>query len=82
MRWNYTSPEKKYFISDGTTLWVYEEVNKQAFQQNLKDQVLPVAVDRFEQRQPGLAREPARGDPVLDRRGGVDEVPGAGPHSR
>lgn len=44
MRWDYAKPEKKYFISDGTTLWVYEEVNKQAFEQSLKDQVLPVAI--------------------------------------
>jgi outer membrane lipoprotein carrier protein len=44
MRWDYTKPEKKYFISDGTTLWVYEEASKQAIQQSLQDQILPVAV--------------------------------------
>jgi outer membrane lipoprotein carrier protein len=44
MRWDYEKPEKKYFISDGTTLWVYEEANKQAFQLSLKDQILPVAI--------------------------------------
>ena len=44
MRWDYTRPEKKYFISDGTTLWVYEEAAKQVFKQSLKDQILPVAV--------------------------------------
>jgi len=44
MRWDYDKPEVKYFISDGTTLWVYETSTKQAFQQNLKDQILPVAV--------------------------------------
>ncbi len=44
MRWDYQTPEKKYFISDGTTLWVYEPASKQAFQQSLKDQILPVAV--------------------------------------
>ena len=44
MRWDYTKPEKKYFISDGTTLWVYEKANKQAFKQDLKGQLLPVAV--------------------------------------
>jgi chaperone LolA len=44
MRWDYVKPEKKHFISDGKTLWVYEEAEKQAFQQNLEDQVLPVAV--------------------------------------
>jgi outer membrane lipoprotein carrier protein len=44
MRWDYAKPEKKYFISDGTTLWVYEEANKQAFQQTLQNTVLPVAI--------------------------------------
>jgi chaperone LolA len=44
MRWDYDKPEKKYFISDGTTLWVYEEAERQAYQQSLRDQVLPVAV--------------------------------------
>ncbi len=44
MRWDYMTPEKKHFISDGTTLWVYEVANKQAFQQSLQDQVLPVAI--------------------------------------
>jgi outer membrane lipoprotein carrier protein len=44
MRWDYTSPDKKYFISDGTTLWVYEESLKQAMKQDLKDMLLPVAI--------------------------------------
>lgn len=44
MRWDYVKPEKKYFISDGTTLWVYEEAAKQAFEKTLKDEILPVAV--------------------------------------
>lgn len=44
MRWDYKGPEKKHFISDGTTLWVYEPAQKQAFQQSLADQILPVAV--------------------------------------
>jgi len=44
MRWDYDKPEKKYFISDGTTLWVYEEAAKQAFEKSLKDEILPVAV--------------------------------------
>ena len=39
MRWDYAKPEKKYFISDGTTLWVYEEAAHQAIQQSLKDQI-------------------------------------------
>jgi outer membrane lipoprotein carrier protein len=44
MRWDYVKPEKKYFISDGTTLWVYEEEAKQAFEKSLKEEILPVAV--------------------------------------
>ena len=44
MRWDYAAPETKHFISDGTTLWVYEPKNKQAYKQDLKNTVLPVAV--------------------------------------
>lgn len=44
MRWDYKKPEVKYFISDGTTLWVYEKQSQQAFKQDLKDQILPVAI--------------------------------------
>ena len=44
MRWDYQKPEPKYFISDGKVLWVYEAAQKQAFQQPLEDQILPVAV--------------------------------------
>jgi outer membrane lipoprotein carrier protein len=44
MRWDYKQPEKKHFISDGTTLWVYEEDAAQAYMQPLADVVLPVAV--------------------------------------
>ena len=44
MRWDYKTPTIKYFISDGTTLWVYDQPSRQAFQQSLKDQILPVAV--------------------------------------
>jgi outer membrane lipoprotein carrier protein len=44
MRWDYKGPEKKHFISDGTTLWVYEPAQKQAIEQSLEDQILPVAV--------------------------------------
>ena len=44
MRWDYATPEKKHFISDGATLWIYEPAAKQAGRQDLKDTVLPVAV--------------------------------------
>src|SRR5690606_24548164 len=44
MRWDYAKPEKKYIISDGTTLWIYEETFKQAYKADLKNQLLPVAI--------------------------------------
>lgn len=44
MRWDYHKPHEKYFISDGKTLWVYEPMHRQAFQQDLAEQILPVAV--------------------------------------
>jgi outer membrane lipoprotein carrier protein len=44
MRWDYKKPDEKYYIADGTTLWVYEKANKQAFQQDMKNELLPVAV--------------------------------------
>lgn len=48
MRWDYQSNDKrkvkKSFISDGTTLWAVEHDNKQVFVQDLKDNMLPVAI--------------------------------------
>jgi len=47
MRWDYKGKKikvKKSFISDGTTLWAVEHDNKQVFIQDLKDNMLPVAV--------------------------------------
>jgi outer membrane lipoprotein carrier protein len=44
MRWDYQAPDIKYYISDGTTLWVYEKANKQAIKQSLENQLLPVAI--------------------------------------
>jgi outer membrane lipoprotein carrier protein len=46
MRWDYKRPEndQKFFVSDGEVLWVYEKTQKQAYQQSLQDQILPVAV--------------------------------------
>src|SRR5262245_57990795 len=44
MRWDYKTPTTKHFISDGTTLWVYEPEAKQAFKQSLGNTLLPVAV--------------------------------------
>src|SRR4051794_39311067 len=31
MRWNYDKPEPKAYVADGTTLWLYEPEDKQAF---------------------------------------------------
>lgn len=44
MRWDYTSPSKKMFLSDGNTLWVYEPEENQAFKRALKSSQLPVAL--------------------------------------
>jgi outer membrane lipoprotein carrier protein len=40
MRWNYASPERKAFISDGKVLWVWEPADKQAFRNPLDDKSL------------------------------------------
>ncbi len=74
MRWDYKKPEQKFFISDGTVLWVYEPEAKQAFQQTLEDQTLPVAItflygkgDLSEEFVPALdpGKYGAKGDLVL-----------------
>jgi outer membrane lipoprotein carrier protein len=44
MRWDYAKPEKKHFICDGTTLWVYEPEDQQAFRQEIKASNLSAAV--------------------------------------
>src|SRR5262249_43161783 len=44
MRWDYKTPEKKLFVSDGKTLWLYEPEDNQAFKQSLTDSALPTAV--------------------------------------
>jgi outer membrane lipoprotein carrier protein len=44
MRWNYTQPEPKMYLADGTTLWLYEPEDKQAFKQDLKSSQLPAAL--------------------------------------
>ena len=44
MRWNYTQPDPKMYLSDGTTLWLYEPEDKQAFKQDLKASQLPAAL--------------------------------------
>ena len=44
MRWEYSKPTKKFFIADGTDLWVYEPEEKQAYKQTMEDSQLPVAI--------------------------------------
>ena len=44
MRWDYETPEKKLFVSDGKVLWVYEPEDQQAFRQTLSESALPTAV--------------------------------------
>lgn len=44
MRWDYDPPNPKLLISDGTTLWVYEPQESQAFKRALKTSQLPVAL--------------------------------------
>jgi outer membrane lipoprotein carrier protein len=44
MRWNYDKPEPKTYVADGTTLWLYEPEDKQAFKQDLKSSQLPAAL--------------------------------------
>ncbi|HNK43256.1 MAG TPA: outer membrane lipoprotein chaperone LolA [Pseudomonadota bacterium] len=44
MRWDYEKPEKKLFVADGTTLWVYEPDDEQAYKQSLSSSQLPAQV--------------------------------------
>src|SRR4051794_39240662 len=44
MRWNYEKPEAKVYLADGSTLWLYEPEDKQAFKQDLKSSQLPAAL--------------------------------------
>lgn len=44
MRWDYEKPEKKLFVADGVTLWVYEPEDEQAYKQPLNSSQLPAQV--------------------------------------
>lgn len=44
MRWDYNTPQKKVFVSNGDTLWVYEPEKNQAYKKSLKDSELPIAI--------------------------------------
>lgn len=40
MRWDYTQPDKVYYVSDGDVLWSYEVTTKQAIKMGVKDSEL------------------------------------------
>ena len=40
MRWDYTQPDKVYYVSDGDILWSYEVASKQAIKMGIKDSEL------------------------------------------
>lgn len=44
MRWDYAKPEKKLMVSDGSTLWVYQPDDEQAYRQDLRGNALPAQV--------------------------------------
>jgi outer membrane lipoprotein carrier protein len=37
MRWDYTQPDKVYYVSDGDVLWSYEVATRQAIKMGIKD---------------------------------------------
>ena len=40
MRWDYTQPDRVYYVSDGEVLWSYEVATKQAVKMGVKDSEL------------------------------------------
>lgn len=44
MRWNYSKPTAKRFITDGAKFWVYEPEEKQAFESTLEESQVPVVL--------------------------------------
>jgi outer membrane lipoprotein carrier protein len=44
MAWEYTKPEKKFFIIDSKKVWIYEPSQKQALWRDIKDSSLPAPV--------------------------------------
>lgn len=44
MRWEYSKPTTKYFISDGTDFWAYEPDEEQAYKVPLKDSQIPTVL--------------------------------------
>jgi outer membrane lipoprotein carrier protein len=37
MRWDYQVPEQEYYVSDGTTLWIYEVKKNIAYKKNIEN---------------------------------------------
>jgi len=44
MRWEYQKPEKKLFIADGSSIWIYDEAINQVTKQPFSESDLPVAI--------------------------------------
>ena len=44
MRWDYETPNRRIFVADGSTLWVYEPDEAQVFKRDLASAQLPVAL--------------------------------------
>ncbi|MDX9721595.1 MAG: outer membrane lipoprotein carrier protein LolA [Myxococcota bacterium] len=44
MRWDYSTPEERYLISDGKTFWSWEPVYRQYCEQSLASSQLPTAL--------------------------------------
>jgi outer membrane lipoprotein carrier protein len=44
MRWNYSKPTQKYFITDGSDFWAYEPEEKQAYKVPLEESQVPVVL--------------------------------------
>ena len=44
MRWEYSSPEPKVFVGDGTTLWVYDPAAKSVLKSSMSASTLPTSI--------------------------------------
>jgi outer membrane lipoprotein carrier protein len=79
MRWDYTEPRQRFFISDGEQLWIYEPEQAQYYTQPLDDSDLPTAL-RFLFGEGDLARdfEVSFADEVVPGAIVLDLVPRAG----
>ena len=75
MRWNYASPERKVFISDGKQLWVWEPADRQVFRNPLDKKTLSTGLT-FLLGSGKLSKEFAvdLADPKQDALGGPDAI--------